>query len=776
MFGSSFKIVVSATLRNGIRRPRYLTSGNPRRPIPLQGNFLDERREFSVKEGTKLREKRPSKNNPKKRKSDPMAEFLYKVQRKEVSQNLICQQAEELLLQLLQHSIRPEDGRGAMKLLDIAIENANLPSERLLPRLFSLACQMMLQSGDRGALTDMNTQLLRLLDNHKSYLTEDIEFSSHHVNDACAQFIIGAVVESNKAKCGLPKHRQDQIQHLMNRLDELYCDASVPLVANGISCNAFIMFHCSRQRPDEALKLLHWMVDTLPTHPVDLTPRVNSFTATISAFAKVNPEKSMEVLQWMLNLYECGIGPAPNSSCFNALLAAWANSGRRDAGTRAEQILEWMQQLHDTKGLETSPDVVSWNSAIRAWGNTPATGAAERAEAMLRQMITRFEAGGAVVPENVSFISVMNAWANSGKRESPDRVSRLLDLMKAMAQGSDSLFVDSYAYSVLLKAYENTDRSVTRQKSDESVVQILRVLDQMYHDGVEVTPAIHNSIIMALCNFSSLSAVLYFLEVEERYRKGNAAINVRTFNSGLSVMAILNKQDASERAVDILDRMTEYSKTDPSVAPDQTTSNVILKILSRSPSAGAAARADDILAEMESQKYFESSQAGYVTVIIAWGRSNDTAKFGRVKALLDRYRAKVASRAITNSSLPNVYNAALSVCRHNSELATKPQAVETLLYTLDMLRQDESVNPDETTYLTLFQAVDCLLDDENERHELLEREIAFCIKDGKVSKPMADFVWKACPALFSTLFGENETPQTVKIPHAWSKSLRTSRT
>jgi hypothetical protein len=228
--------------------------------------------------------------------------------------------------------------------------------------------------------------------------------------------------------------------------------------------------------------------------------------------------------------------------------------------------------------------------------------------------------------------------------------------------------------------------------------------------------------------------------------------------------------------MDILERMKQYSKRDPSVTPDQTTSNVILKILSRSPSADAAARADGLLADMESHKYFESSQASYVTVIIAWGRSNDRAKFDRVKALLGRYREKVASRAITNPSSPNVYNAALSVCRHNSEVDMRLQALAMLYYTLGMLREDESVHPDETTYLTLFQAFHGLVEDTDKRYEVFEREIASCIKDGMVSKPIADVVYQACPLLFSSLFGEKETPREVKIPHSWSNSLRKERT
>lgn len=687
--------------------------------------------------------------------------------------------------------IRPEDGRDAVELLDVAIENAQLPGERLIPRLFALTCQVLLQgsglqqhggSGSRTTtgggrcLNDMHKQICKLLDHHKTFFFNDIEFTSHQVNDTCSQFIIGLVLESNQTRIRLSKQRQNQIQALMKRLDELYSDPSVPLAATWISCNAYIMFYCNQGRPDEALKLLQWMVETSPTHPVDLIPRVNAFATTISAFAKVGngPEKSMEVLDWMLTLYDEGKGPAPKSSCFNALLDAWVKSGRRDAGIRAEQILDWMQQLHDTKGMETAPNIISWNTAINVWGNSPVADAAENAEALLRKMISQFEAGSSVEPENISFISVMNAWANSGRKNAPDRVIMLLDLMRNMAKGSNSLQINSYAYSVLLKAYEKTERPVSTQESNHAVLQILGALDQIKVEGIEATPAIHNGAIMALCNFSVVSAVLYFIEVEESYRTGKATIDVRTFNSGLSAMAILNRQDASDRATDVLDRMKRYSKSDRSVTPDQTTSNVMLKLLSRSPSTDGAARADDLLADMESQIHFQCTQASYVTVVIAWGRSDDRGKFDRIKALLARYRAKASSGTVANPTSPNVYNAVLSVCRHNEIIDLNERALDMVGYTLDMLRDDDLVRPDETTYLTLFQAFHRLLGHSDIQHlrGVLEREIGYCIKDGLVSKAIVEVIYQACPALFSSLFGENVPPDEVKIPAAWSKKLR----
>ena len=61
------------------------------------------------------------------------------------TQKLACLKVEEILLQGLTHDADgvPEDGPMALNLLQAALSYANLPNERLVPRLFSLSCQLM---------------------------------------------------------------------------------------------------------------------------------------------------------------------------------------------------------------------------------------------------------------------------------------------------------------------------------------------------------------------------------------------------------------------------------------------------------------------------------------------------------------------------------------------------------------------------------------------------------------------------------------------------------
>lgn len=305
---------------------------------------------------------------------------------------------------------------------------------------------------------------------------DDITYNSLQVNDACSQYINEIVLLSNRSRRKLSGSERQRILRLLNRLQDLYNDEAIPLTANEDWCNANVMFYCNQNMPQEAHKHLRWMVEQTDEHQVKITPPVMSFTATIAAYAKTDPDKSLELLQWMLSMYKkrqkdrknCNNMPEPNSSCFNGVLDAWARSGRRDAGLKAEQTIDWMQQLHDTEGLPTKPDDVSYNSCINAWANSSHPDAPTRAEAILRKMVAMYQSGNEIVLSNFTFTSVMNAWANSQENDAPARISDLLDLLNQMASQVEDLEVNSFCYSVYIKAWEQVGE--LRRRSEDLMI------------------------------------------------------------------------------------------------------------------------------------------------------------------------------------------------------------------------------------------------------------------------------------------------------------------
>jgi hypothetical protein len=702
-------------------------------------------------------------------------EFLRKLQNNQIQSAVATQRVEELLLGLLKEETAPDDGPLSLELLNAAVMRANLPSERLVPRIFSLACQIMVRSGHPLALNELHRQVWRLLEGHKDFMTNDIPYNTHHVNDACAQFINMAVHKSyNKSR--LDYETTKQVERLIRQMKSMYDDPSVPLVVSADACNAFIMYFCKLGKPEQAIEQLRWMLDDNTAHQVKLEPKLSSFSLSITAFANTGqPDKSMEIIQWMLSSFKSkdSLIPAPNRTCFNGLLHAWAKSGQKDAGEKAEQVLEWMQQLHETENLDTQPDEISFASCINAWAQSPGRDSPLRAESMLRRLMTMEKSGSGIKPTLSAFSSVMNAWARSDREDAPAKVEAILQIVEEISSTTKDFELTAFPYTILIKAWENAARRANSRKAECSD-KALQILSRMQEMGITPPSAARNATIMALHEASAVNAVFYFLELEQQYRKGLVQLDTRTFNCGLNAIASMMKPDAAEKAMDVLLRMSGYSEEDSAVRPDETTFNVILKVLSRSKSKDAASRADKLLQDMISMPSVKPSYITYSTCIIAWGRSSEEEKFQRVQDLLLSFENSDKKSKLAGKLSNSVYNAALSVCYHNKSPALQKQALETALFTMGKLRNVSKVKPDKTTYQSLFRVL-TMEPKGARRDELLETEFLRCIDDGLVTAEVLKIVQDASPAILEKFVGDNKTAQTDTIPKTWSSRVDARR-
>ena len=52
----------------------------------------------------------------------------------------------------------------------------------------------------------------------------------------------------------------------------------------------------------------------------------------------------------------------PTTGIFNAVINAWARSKEKMAPARAEQILQWMEKLHETVDRSIQPDKYTFNT------------------------------------------------------------------------------------------------------------------------------------------------------------------------------------------------------------------------------------------------------------------------------------------------------------------------------------------------------------------------------------------------------------------------------
>lgn len=778
-----------------VGKPLSLSDGN-KPPVSVHGD--DKRKQLST------------------RKYEERARNLLRgVKTHRVPPELVTQKVEELLLLALSEYADnvPSDGPLALELLNTAVRYSKeeSTSKRILPRLFSLSCQLMLKSGHRSAVNEVHRQLWRLLDGHKKFLVaDDPLYNTHHVNDVCSYFIRHIVVDANKRKRKIDFRRAKQLHRLIDRLSELQRDSSVPLTSNAYIDDSSILLLCNQLKPREAHQVLRKRVEKAsaasPIERESEVPLVSSFTTIINGYAKTSqPDEAQNIVKWMMSFHESDgsslsttkadgitVVPPPNLNCFNGLLHAYAMAGSKNAGFKVEQTLEWMEKLYDTMNLDTRPNETTYNICINAWARSNHPDAPIRAENLLRRVIALGESGDQVEPSEEAFTAVMNTWVNSSSssgsvkkmREATDKVTGILDLMERISETSSRLSLSVVPYTVLIKSWGKTAQKLDGIEKQKCGDEILNVLGRMRSKEVTPTTEMYNSILTALIEISPIGAVFYFLELEEQYCKGTVKLDTRTFNCGLNAIAVLNRPDAVTRVTDILKRMFEYHETDPSILPSNLTFNIILKVLSRSTShvPGAAAKADDLLSEMNEMESAAPDFISYVTCIIAWGRSHEKEKIQRVINLLHRYISSLRNHDEHTSSIA-VFNAVLSVCHHNASQEHIDEVLNATKVTVTELRKLKGLVPDQKTYEAFFRVIKVASpsidsDAQSPFTALIEDEFSQCANDGYVTEDIIQAVCSAVPrSVFERLVGQGVDPMIFSIPKAWCRnaSIQASR-
>jgi hypothetical protein len=449
-------------------------------------------------------------------------------------------------------------------------------------------------------------------------------------------------------------------------------------------------------------------------------------------------------------------------------------AGGKDAGYRAEEILKWMDEVHVTNGFATIPGTTSFNVAINAWARSNHPDAPTHAENLLQQMIELSEAGHDIRPTEESWSSVMHTWVNSLHPKSMERVSAILDLMEHLVD--DGSVMSDVCYTIYVKAWEKEgQRKLGRYNVHQCTDRILQVVDRIKTRGRVPSPELLNGVLTAVAELNAVNGVLYFLDLERQYRQGEVRLATRSFNIGLNAIASLNRGDAEKKAFDTLRRMEQYAKTDPDVAPSILTFNILLKVLSRSHAPDAAARADDLLREADGTSLITPDSTSYVTCIIAWGRSPQVDKFDRVRDVLNRFlESKEFQEEKHDRGAVKVFNAALSVCHHNSA-NDNIASIRTAAFVMNELRKRKRLRPDQITYTTFFQVFKNVdldnIPDSSALSRMLMDVFEKCIDDGLVDLEIVRILGTIDPTIMNDIVGKDFELKSFSLPLDWSRNV-----
>jgi hypothetical protein len=264
------------------------------------------------------------------------------------------------------------------------------------------------------------------------------------------------------------------------------------------------------QRAEE---LLFHMISLARNGDENAKPDAHSFDAVIKGYVRSNlrdaGKRAESILERGLEYAEEENGPMLKMCSFNSILAFYESQKNAvDAPYRAEDILNRLISLFISGHAHLSPHISCFTHVMMAYTEQYNRNAGESAERLLRTMIKlKNNHGATTLDVNTGVMNrVLMAWAASSHRnaDAPTRAERLLDLMEQKARkGDTSMAPNRRSYYAVMDAWSKSSASEKAFRAFE----ILNRIKQMQREGFleEQPPISHLVLVLNACAFSTSS-------------------------------------------------------------------------------------------------------------------------------------------------------------------------------------------------------------------------------------------------------------------------------
>ena len=215
----------------------------------------------------------------------------------------------------------------------------------------------------------------------------------------------------------------------------------------------------------------------------------------------------------------------PDTTTFNSVINAWSKSRDRDAGSRAENLLQFMNGNNRTAALSMEtlypvteqlfsedlktirfknvdvqhkgllyiePDAITFNTVVSAWCNSDTTDAAQKAFALLSFMIAEFKSGNnRCKPTALSFSVTINKLAQSCDSDRGEKAQSLLEsFLELQNRNFDEIFEPSRScFSGLIDTWASVP-------SGDKACNALNLLRNFFQPNIDE----YNKVLAALSN------------------------------------------------------------------------------------------------------------------------------------------------------------------------------------------------------------------------------------------------------------------------------------
>jgi pentatricopeptide repeat protein len=462
----------------------------------------------------------------------------------------------------------------------------------------------------------------------------------------------------------------------------------------------------------------------------------------------------------------------PDRVSFNIVLNAWARSREQGSCEKAEQLLQEMQQLHETKCLSNNiqPNTISYSCVINSLAKS---GRPERAEAYLQQMHELYDEGKRpdVRPNLKCFNAVLDGWSKSSQAGAAPRAEAILQRMQSISQrsperqsGYNDVRPDTVSFTSVIDAWSKTGQYGAAERAEV----ILWRMQELYKAGrIDVQP------------------------------------NTRTFTAVIDAWArsAAKEPHAVERAERLLSKMEEMHQKEGNlnVRPDTRAYTAVIQAHAKSGHSSSAERAMMILRRMQSQdddqgdnsnqssRFLRPNVRTYTTVINCIAKSNIEGKamlgYKILKEMEEEFTSLRNDRAKPDVS---AYTAAMNACGYqNGNTQEKREASKVLLSVMSDLRDNPNIEQlDSQCYATFLKGLARSMSfGDHRRDSLTFSTFHNACQEGLVNQFVLDAAFRASPALEETVASRIPSSEEIprkslsmaNLPTSWSKNASSSK-
>ena len=630
---------------------------------------------------------------------------------------------------------------------------------------------------------------------------------------------------------GLARSREPDLatraMDMLERMQRFGVEPDMVAYTSVLNCWAKAVSRQERQvAASKALQILQDMEDMyLHEEKYHVKPNVVTYATAIKAignsFDPNAPALCEQVLERMYNLTESGkINVPPNTGTYNAVITSLSNCGGPGSTTskaqrlanvrRTESLLvDMIKRSRFQKETAVEPNIRTWGAVLRAWADSGQPDAGEQAERVLNRLQEWYDDGKTSVrPNVVCHTTVIRAWGRSAgtkgvsSKEAMDRIEKLLQKMEDMYE--ETLDPDIRPNKITyVTAIDAICRHCPKETVGSKVQGIVDRMMRLYGKGLghdRPTRIVLNALINAWSKSSEPNAApnaeRIFQWMESQYKSGRDDF---VKPDRVSLCCVLNAwanaaqfdPDAALRAQQILDYTESLSAEERGFRHSVICHNICIKAWGRSRAPDSVERAEAILLKLEEQERELNDLRGSSSPGDDKTSPNDDEDSEEVDDLT----------TMSDIIVPDIttYSSVINCCAYYvGDEEGRRKALEVALRTFDKtLRYCEKNNnkkvagsaaagdgPNHIVYGTVFKAISKLVDQRNDKDQLMRQYFLQCCEHGQVDAFVLSQVrGGSSRELFrdlvltpSSLRGKNADTLDVNallkyVPSAWTRNV-----